>query len=386
MHVRALLRFTAHDRVALQLSTLASVYRPNPPCLPPYRRATYAPLEHVTPQDDGLWYPATITAVTPPPREGPTKESLASETGGGGPPPPPRKATPTGGSQSLEKTETSTEAATAVGAEEGRERVLGQQQQQKQQLLDVTFLGYGNESRVPRDWVREIVTPEVLEWCNDNGIVPASAVGSQKACPIHTGTIEVREGTSGDDDGAATSTGTSAPMAILPRTPDTGGEQPATEVGGGGGVSGESGGDGGKQGKQQPRKRKNNKKNGKNQGGYRNNGREAKRQVGTDEEEEERFLMRCASRTKSPYPHVPNKYWGQRYRYFSRFDEGVGMDKEGWYSVTPEAIALHIAERVCCDVVVDPFVGCGGNAVQFALVSHLVFAIDIDPVKLEHAR
>ncbi|CAN0576298.1 unnamed protein product, partial [Ectocarpus sp. 12 AP-2014] len=74
------------------------------------------------------------------------------------------------------------------------------------------------------------------------------------------------------------------------------------------------------------------------------------------------------------------------YRYFSRFDEGVTMDEEGWYSVTPEAIARHIAERVCCDVVVDPFVGCGGNAVQFALVAHLVFAVDIDPVKLEHAR
>ena len=96
--------------------------------------------------------------------------------------------------------------------------------------------------------------------------------------------------------------------------------------------------------------------------------------------------MRCASRCKSPYPHVPNKYWGQRYRFFSRFDEGVGLDSEGWYSVTPEAIAHHIAERVCFDVLVDPFVGCGGNAVQFALVCHLVFAIDLDPVKLEHAR
>ncbi|CAM9744124.1 unnamed protein product, partial [Sphacelaria rigidula] len=92
------------------------------------------------------------------------------------------------------------------------------------------------------------------------------------------------------------------------------------------------------------------------------------------------------TRSRSPYPHVPSKYWGQRYRYFSRFDDGVTMDKEGWYSVTPEAIARHIAERVCSDIVVDPFVGCGGNAVQFALVSHLVIAIDLDPVKLEHAR
>lgn len=33
------------------------------------------------------------------------------------------------------------------------------------------------------------------------------------------------------------------------------------------------------------------------------------------------------------------KYWLQRYTLFSRFDEGVMMDEEGWYSVTPEAVA-----------------------------------------------
>lgn len=293
--------------------------------------------------------------------------------------------------------ETSTEAVTTVGIADstfvGKEEGSGEdlrQGQQKQQLLDVTFLGYGNHSRVPHDWVREIVTPEVLEWCKDNGIVPASAAVSQEEAPAHAGTLAVaaREGTSGDDDGSTTSAGASTLTAACPSTPDTGGEQPVAEVGGAVAVGGGSGGSsGGKQGKRQPRKRKkNNKKNSKSNSGYRNNSKGAKRQVGTEEEEEERSLMRCASRSKSPYPHVPNKYWGQRYRYFSRFDEGIGMDKEGWYSVTPEAIALHIAERVCCDVVVDPFVGCGGNAVQFALVSHLVFAIDIDPVKLEHAR
>lgn len=33
------------------------------------------------------------------------------------------------------------------------------------------------------------------------------------------------------------------------------------------------------------------------------------------------------------------KYWLQRYTLFSRFDEGVMMDEEGWYSVTPEVLA-----------------------------------------------
>lgn len=348
-----------------------------------------------TPQDDGFWYPATITAVIPPPPEAPAAESLTSEKGEGGPLPFAPKSTVAGGSKEEDSAiDTSTEAATTVGmaastvvgTEAGSEEDLTHAQR-KQQLLDVTFVGYGNQSRVPRGWVREIVTPEVLEWCKDNGIVAASAGVSQEEAPVHTaGTsaVAANEGISGDDDDGATTS------VACPSTPGTGGEQPVAGEGGGGAVGGGSGGgSGGKQGKQQPRKRKkNNKKNNnnKNNRGYRNNSKGVKRQVGTEEEEEERFLMRCASRSKSPYPHVPNKYWGQRYRYFSRFDEGVGMDKEGWYSVTPEAIALHIAERVCCDVVVDPFVGCGGNAVQFALVSHLVFAIDIDPVKLEHAR
>ena len=35
------------------------------------------------------------------------------------------------------------------------------------------------------------------------------------------------------------------------------------------------------------------------------------------------------------------KYWLQRYTLFSRFDEGVKMDEEGWYSVTPEAVARY---------------------------------------------
>ena len=39
---------------------------------------------------------------------------------------------------------------------------------------------------------------------------------------------------------------------------------------------------------------------------------------------------------------------------------------EGWFSVTPEKIAAHIAERCQCDVIVDAFCGVGGNAIQFA--------------------
>ncbi|MCJ8744761.1 hypothetical protein PDJAM_G00122290 [Pangasius djambal] len=84
------------------------------------------------------------------------------------------------------------------------------------------------------------------------------------------------------------------------------------------------------------------------------------------------------------------KYWAQRYRLFSRFDEGVKLDHEGWFSVTPEKIAEHIAQRVQVAsqtlVIVDAFCGVGGNAIQFALTGNMVIAIDIDPVRLALAQ
>ncbi|XP_035490132.2 trimethylguanosine synthase [Scophthalmus maximus] len=85
------------------------------------------------------------------------------------------------------------------------------------------------------------------------------------------------------------------------------------------------------------------------------------------------------------------KYWAQRYRLFSRFDEGIRLDREGWFSVTPERIAEHIALRVqhsFCDsqLVIDAFCGVGGNAIQFALTGKRVLAVDIDPVRLSLAR
>lgn len=61
-----------------------------------------------------------------------------------------------------------------------------------------------------------------------------------------------------------------------------------------------------------------------------------------------------------------NKYWRQRYRLFSRFEEGIQMDEEGWFSVTPERIAKHHASRCAGGVIVDCFTGVGGNAIQFA--------------------
>jgi len=81
-----------------------------------------------------------------------------------------------------------------------------------------------------------------------------------------------------------------------------------------------------------------------------------------------------------------SKYWAQRYRLFSKYDEGIQMDEESWYSVTPEKIAKHIAEVCRCGLVVDAFCGVGGNAIQFARTCDRVIAIDIDSNKIEMAR
>jgi trimethylguanosine synthase len=90
------------------------------------------------------------------------------------------------------------------------------------------------------------------------------------------------------------------------------------------------------------------------------------------------------------YPQLL-KYFSQRHRFWSKYDEGVAMDEESWYSVTPESIAEHTARRTKAlfpeaDVIIDAFSGPGGNSIQFARFFRRVIAIDIDPVKLACAR
>jgi len=81
------------------------------------------------------------------------------------------------------------------------------------------------------------------------------------------------------------------------------------------------------------------------------------------------------------------KYWKQRTTYFSKFDEGIQLlDEESWFSVTPEAIAAHQARRLQGRRVVDGCCGAGGNAIQLALTSEHVIAVDIDPLKIQMAQ
>ncbi|XP_025193526.1 trimethylguanosine synthase-like isoform X2 [Melanaphis sacchari] len=76
------------------------------------------------------------------------------------------------------------------------------------------------------------------------------------------------------------------------------------------------------------------------------------------------------------------KYWHSRYRLFKKFDQGIKLDKESWYSVTPEVISRMIAKRCTCDLIIDGFCGAGSNTIQFALTCKK----DIDPKKIELAR
>ena len=77
-----------------------------------------------------------------------------------------------------------------------------------------------------------------------------------------------------------------------------------------------------------------------------------------------------------------DKYVRQKYSLFSRFDEGIMLDEESWFSVTHEVIANHIA-NTCqkCSIVMDGFAGAGGNVIAFA--KHCpVLAVDVDLTKL----
>ncbi|KNE55434.1 hypothetical protein AMAG_17786 [Allomyces macrogynus ATCC 38327] len=85
-------------------------------------------------------------------------------------------------------------------------------------------------------------------------------------------------------------------------------------------------------------------------------------------------------------PDRVKKYWSRRRNFFSKFDEGVRMDEVGWFSVTPEPIAQHLAERCRSNLVIDAFAGVGGNAIQFAVTCEQVVAIELDPVRLACAR
>jgi trimethylguanosine synthase len=92
----------------------------------------------------------------------------------------------------------------------------------------------------------------------------------------------------------------------------------------------------------------------------------------------ERFQMNY-----NTLPKQCKKYWRQRYDLFSRFDEGVYMNAELWYSVTPEIVAIFISKFIhACDpevkTILDVFCGGGGNTIQMARYFDKAFGIDLN--------
>ena len=85
-------------------------------------------------------------------------------------------------------------------------------------------------------------------------------------------------------------------------------------------------------------------------------------------------------------PLSVRKFWDTRYELFSKFDQGIQVDEESLYSVTPEVIAKDIASQFSnVSIVVDICSGVGGNAIQFALLPNVVrvVCIEIDPLKVK---
>jgi len=87
-------------------------------------------------------------------------------------------------------------------------------------------------------------------------------------------------------------------------------------------------------------------------------------------------------------PDNCKKYWKKRYDLFSKFDNGVYMTSELWFSVTPEPVAKFTSQFVRellprATTIVDLCCGGGGNTIQFASTFDSVGAIDINPVNVK---
>lgn len=55
-----------------------------------------------------------------------------------------------------------------------------------------------------------------------------------------------------------------------------------------------------------------------------------------------------------------------KYFFFSKYDDGVKLDEEGWYSATPEPVAAYLAfyiEALKKPLVIDGCCSVGGNLI-----------------------
>lgn len=93
---------------------------------------------------------------------------------------------------------------------------------------------------------------------------------------------------------------------------------------------------------------------------------------------------------KEQFYGIMKKYWNQRHNIFEKYDDGILLTKELWFSVTPEIISKFTARIIhhCFKnkngkvFVMDAFSGGGGNVNQFLKYFDMVFAVDINKIHL----
>lgn len=97
------------------------------------------------------------------------------------------------------------------------------------------------------------------------------------------------------------------------------------------------------------------------------------------------------SKNSSPAEEkTPSSYWHRRYSLFSKYDQGIRLNEQQWYSVTPESIARITSVQIKlrfpnCRTIFDPFGGAGGNTIQFALHFPKVYYNELDIETYSHS-
>ncbi|TLD19556.1 trimethylguanosine synthase [Venturia nashicola] len=96
----------------------------------------------------------------------------------------------------------------------------------------------------------------------------------------------------------------------------------------------------------------------------------------------------------SEVPSNIRKYWQQRHSIWSKYDEGILMTDDAWFGVTPEPVAMKIAEHLAKilppekTILIDAFAGVGGNSIAFARSGRFkqIFAIEKDAEVIKCAK
>lgn len=115
---------------------------------------------------------------------------------------------------------------------------------------------------------------------------------------------------------------------------------------------------------------------------------EDERQEEDSENNEYTYNGELLMHTYYTLPPSLQKFWSRRYELFSKYDEGIYLSAELWYSVTPEMIAKYIAQLfvkilpIDAEYGLDVCCGGGGNMIQFAQFFDSVGGIEINGTNL----